>query len=604
MTYRSLMIAAMPAIALAALTPRSSGVVSAQRNDGQPVSVYVAALKGDCGMERRYIVTNNGQVMLGPPIQAPYNMPDTHGSGKTILNRFADDPISKQMAEDEFRKNKAFRVVDTPMQADFVFCLCARYRQFRWQGGDRVEMKQIVTQAGAVSVDSYSKAPREPKALIEAAFWKSDDLAPNQQVSKTGEKDKKRKKPETKDGPEPPPAYRAENSQSGASQSGANEPRMTRRPPQPAAPTGYRPALSPSELVKDFIKRRPSFTAVVAAKLDSQFGVAGKSETPRPKLPTGVSAETANDTKPVVETADPSALRIETTLIVTPVMAMDRDGKYLPGLASTDFEVYEDGVKQEISDFGDSETPTHVALVLDVSGSTHFKLEDIQDAALDFVDQLRPQDRVMVVSFDQQVYVETEFTNDREKLMRAILRTRSGGSTRAQDALDLTMTERLEKIQGRKAIVVFTDGVDNASYLATWEDVKARIEESGVLVYPVRYDTLENITSVYAGIVPPTNVKSMEDAVKKEYARAAQNLKNLATASGGRYYDVETIGDTKQAFANIAEELRRYYWLGYYPPNTAHDGKYHKINVFTGKPGAILRARQGYRAPADDKAGR
>jgi VWFA-related protein len=363
-------------------------------------------------------------------------------------------------------------------------------------------------------------------------------------------------------------------------------------------------------LVKGFIKRWPSFAAMVAAQLhsppDSQLGAAGGGEIPRPKLPSGVSAETANDMKPVVETvvADPSALRIETTLIVTPVMAMDRDGKYLPGLASTDFEVYEDGLKQEISDFGDSETPIHVALVLDVSGSTRFKLEDIQDAALDFVDQLRPQDRVMVVSFERLVYVESEFTNDREKLMRAILRTRSGGSTRVQDALDLTMTERLEKIQGRKAIVVFTDGVDNASYLATWEDVKARIEESGALVYPVRYDTLENITSAYAGIAPPPNVKSAGEAAEKEYARAAQNLKNLATASGGRYYDVETIGDTKQAFANIAEELRQYYWLGYYPANTVHDGKYHKINVVTGKPGVVLRARLGYRAPADDKARR
>jgi Ca-activated chloride channel family protein len=446
------------------------------------------------------------------------------------------------------------------------------------QGVNMPGMMRIWTQAGAVSVESYSKAPRDPKALIEAAFWKSDDWTPNQQTSKTDEKDKKRKKPEDKAGPETPLEYRS---------------------------SGFQPQLPLSELVKGFIKRWPSFAAMDAAQPDSQFGAASGSETPRPKRPSGVPAEIANGTKPVGETAaaDPSALRIETTLIVTPVMAMDKYGKYLPGLAATDFEVYEDGVKQEISDFGGSETPIHVALVLDVSGSTRFKLEDIQDAALEFVNQLRPQDRVMVVSFDQQVYVETEFTNKREKLMRAILSTRSGGSTRVQDALDLTMTERLEKILGRKAIVIFTDGIDNASYLATWEDVKARVEESGALVYPVRYDTLVTSPFISNGInaIPPQMNKAI-DAAKEQYARAAQNLKNLAAASGGRYYDVETIGDTKQAFANIAEELRRYYWLGYYPPNTAHDGKYHKINVVTGKPGAVLRARQGYRAPTDDKA--
>ncbi|MBO0862673.1 MAG: VWA domain-containing protein [Chloracidobacterium sp.] len=510
-------------------------------------------------------------------------MPDTHGSSKTILNRFADDPISQKIIEDEFRKNKSFRVVDTPTQADFVFCLCAKYQYFRSfammrQGVNRPGMMRLWTQAGAVSVESYSKAPRDPKALIEAAFWKSDDWTPNQQTGKTAEKDKKRQKPEDKAGPETPLEYRS---------------------------TGFQPQLPLSELVKDFIKRWPSFAAMDAAQPDSQFDAAGGSETPRPKRPSGVPAGIAKGTKPVVETAaaDPSALRIETTLIVTPVMAMDKDGKYLPGLAATDFEVYEDGVKQEISDFGGSETPIHVALVLDVSGSTRFKLEDIQDAALDFVDQLRPQDRVMVVSFDQQVYVETEFTNEREKLMRAILSAPSGGSTRVQDALDLTMTERLEKIMGRKAIVIFTDGMDNASYLATWEDVKARVEESGALVYPVRYDTLVTSSFISNGInaIPP-QMNNAVDAAKEQYARAAQNLKNLATASGGRYYDVETIGDTKQAFANIAEELRQYYWLGYYPPNTVHDGKYHKINVFTRKPGVVLRARPGYRAPAEDKA--
>jgi VWFA-related protein len=362
----------------------------------------------------------------------------------------------------------------------------------------------------------------------------------------------------------------------------------------------------PYELVKRFIKSWPALETMVVAQPKPQTIAAGGDENSRPKLMTGVSDVNASETAPKAETApaDPSALRIETTLVIVPVMAMDKDGKYLPGLAAADFEVYEDGVKQEIADFGGAETPIHVALVLDVSGSTRFKLEDIQDAALNFVAQLRPQDRVMVVSFDQQVRVEAEFTNDRDKLMRAILRTRTGGRTRVQDALDLTLTERLDKIQGRKAIVAFTDGVDNLSWLATWKDVTARVEESGVIVYPVRYDTLVDVNDIFKAPALPPNVKVpvVGGASKEEYDRAAQSLKNLAAVSGGRYYEVETIGDTKQAFANIAEELRRCYWLGYYLANTAHDGKYHKINVVIGKPGAIVRARKGYRAPEGGKA--
>src|SRR5262249_36736545 len=198
--------------------------------------------------------------------------------------------------------------------------------------------------------------------------------------------------------------------------------------------------------------------------------------------------------------------------------------------------------------FGSAETPINVALILDVSGSTRFKLEDIQDAAMAFVDQLRTQDRVMVVSFDQEVRVEAEFTNERDKLMRAIMRTSTGGGTRVQDALDLTLTERLDKIQGRKTIVVFTDGVDTSSLLASWQDVTERVEESGVIVYPVRYDTLVDVNDIFKAPALPPNMKVpvLGGAYKEEYDRAAQSLKNLAAVSGGRYFEVETISDTKQ----------------------------------------------------------
>jgi VWFA-related protein len=587
MTHHSLMIAAMSAIGLTAWATYSSRVVSAQENAGQPVSVYVAALKGEC-MPERPVAVVNGQVILGPPI---YNPP---GSDKTILTRFVEDPISRKFAEDEFRKNKMFRVVDSPMQADFVFCLCARYHEFRVpaemkQSRKKPETVRMGTLAGAVSVESYLKSPRDPKALNEAAFWKTDDHVIDQHDEKTAnEKEKNRK--EKKD-----------NQVNGPRVFQTNGPflLMNGRPVEPT------PQVLPQDLAKRFIKRWPALAAMISSQPgpqpNSQPGAAGGNEASRPKLLSGVSTETANETKPVVEIrpADPSALRIETTLVIVPVMAMNKDGKYLPGLTVTDFQVYEDNMKQEISDFGSAETPINVALILDVSASTRFKLEDIQDAAMAFVDQLRPQDRVMVVSFDQQVRVEAEFTNERDKLMLAILRTRTGGGTRVQDALDLTLTERLNNIQGRKAIVTFTDGVDNLSRLATWKDVTSQVEESGVIVYPVRYDTLADVTPAFVATGLPRNVKvTVSGANKEEYDRAAQSLKNLAAVSGGRYYEVETIGDTKQAFANIAEELRRYYWLGYYPPNTARDGKYRKISVTVSKPDAVLRARQGYRAPS------
>ena len=155
-------------------------------------------------------------------------------------------------------------------------------------------------------------------------------------------------------------------------------------------------------------------------------------------------------------------IKMDTSLVSIPVSVLDRDGKFVPSLKKRDFRLYEDGVEQEIESFNSVETPFHVVLVLDTSNSTMFKLEDIQNAAFAFVKQLRRDDQVMVVSFDSKVRFHSEFTNDYDELRQAIYETRTGGSTKLYEAVD-KVVDRLEPIQGRKAIVRFTDGVDTAS---------------------------------------------------------------------------------------------------------------------------------------------
>jgi VWFA-related protein len=158
----------------------------------------------------------------------------------------------------------------------------------------------------------------------------------------------------------------------------------------------------------------------------------------------------------------------------------------------------------------------------------------------------------------------------------------------------------MNKIQGRKAIVLFTDGVDTLSRLAGWQDIITRFEEAGVLVYPVRYDTWGDMQASLSLASPPGLTRTLRGSTKEEYAAAAGRLKELATRTGARYYEVENIGDTKQAFASIAEELRRQYWLGYYPANTARDGRYRKIRVAVNQPEVVVRARDGYRTTTNE----
>lgn len=182
-------------------------------------------------------------------------------------------------------------------------------------------------------------------------------------------------------------------------------------------------------------------------------------------------------------------IKVNTTLVTIPVSVMDRDGRYVPNLQKGDFRLWDDGIEQEVAFFSSVEKPFSVVLMLDTSPSTQFRLEDIQDAAISFVNQLRPDDRVMVVSFNNDISVLTDFTTDRQKLNRAIYRAHTDDGTRLYDAVDLVMNRELKKVQGRKAIVLFTDGVDTTSRRASYDTNVVDAQELDALVYAVQYDT-------------------------------------------------------------------------------------------------------------------
>ena len=328
-------------------------------------------------------------------------------------------------------------------------------------------------------------------------------------------------------------------------------------------------------------------------------------------------------------------IKMDTAFVNIPVSVLDRNGKFVPFLTKRDFRLYEDGVEQEIEIFNSVETPFHVALVLDTSRSTMFKMEDIQDAAFAFVKQLKRDDQVMVVSFDSKVRFHCDFTSDYEELRRAIYETRTGGGTKLYEAVDRVI-DRMEPIQGRKALVLFTDGVDTSSRGADYQSTIEKVEESGVLVYPIKYDTEEDYP--WGGINGPNNnpwpwpipqpyprgrrrwpfnpfvsyqfpqwpqgrrPSSGGGSSPEDYRRGARYLQDLADRSGGRLYNADSLYNVSQAFTMIAEELRHQYALGYYPTNAKKDGTYRRVKVQVKKTGMIVRAREGYRMPMDSQA--
>src|SRR5205085_6486001 len=189
---------------------------------------------------------------------------------------------------------------------------------------------------------------------------------------------------------------------------------------------------------------------------------------------------------------DVETIKVETNLVTVPVVVSDRSDKYIPDLKQEDFTLFQDGMKQEISFFETVTAPFNVVLMLDTSASTQEKLSQIQRAAIEFTEQLQKSDRVNVISFDDQVRDLCDFSSDRSVIQWAIRATRPGQGTKLYDAMR-TSLNALQRIKGRKAIVIFTDGVDSYSDRETYDRNVRAIEESGIIVYPIRYDTREDV---------------------------------------------------------------------------------------------------------------
>jgi Mg-chelatase subunit ChlD len=190
------------------------------------------------------------------------------------------------------------------------------------------------------------------------------------------------------------------------------------------------------------------------------------------------------------EVGEGDVVKVETTLVSIPVAVMDRDGKYIPDLTKDNFRIWEDDTEQKVAYFASTEKPFTVVLVIDTSASTRFKVEEIQDAAIEFINQLRPDDKVALISFDDKIRGrDQQPTTNRAAVRDEILKLRIGGGTRLYDAMDLVINQYLSKIDGRKAIVLFTDGVDTTSKNASYQTTLQDAEENDALIYPVEYDT-------------------------------------------------------------------------------------------------------------------
>ena len=314
--------------------------------------------------------------------------------------------------------------------------------------------------------------------------------------------------------------------------------------------------------------------------------------------PLALSRQSSQSTRPNEE-----PVRLKTTLAQVPVIVSEPGGRYITDLRQSEFEILEDGAKQKIEFFGSIEQPFNVALLLDCSGSTAEQLREIKAAALAFIENLRPQDRVMVVAFNDSVELLCQMTGDRVTLRRAVSSVRSGEYTQVYEAVYTTVWEKLKKIQGRKAVIIFTDGVDTASTEIDDDDTLDAVAESqDVIVYPIRYRTRPDAEKkLEARIKKRAQSTSQSEAsiersidegrraLDRTYRHADEYLQELADLSGGVVERADQLIDLKAAFGRIADELRHQYLLGYYPSDDSTRDR--KITVRVSRAGAKVRSR-------------
>lgn len=343
-----------------------------------------------------------------------------------------------------------------------------------------------------------------------------------------------------------------------------------------------------------------------------------------PKPAPSASPAVGNDDLGVVE--DDEVIKVETNLVTLPVAVLDRNGRFISGLQKNDFQIYEDGVAQKVEYFASLENPFTVVLLIDVSNSTAFQIEEIQDAAIAFINQLRPEDRVTVISFDEKVHILSPATNNRAQLQSAIRRLNFGGGTSLYEAVDQAIKTEISRIEGRKAIVLFTDGVDTTSKRSSYQSNIRDAEEMDAMVYPIRFDTYDDMNGGSGGggrsyPMPPRRRRGgggwgiLSDIItggsvsiggggypggrggggsNGDYAEGQRYLEDLARVSGGRNFEARNTYNLEAAFSGIAEELRRQYSVGYYPENVGQPGQRKQVSVRVKQTNAVVRAKNSY----------
>jgi Ca-activated chloride channel homolog len=280
------------------------------------------------------------------------------------------------------------------------------------------------------------------------------------------------------------------------------------------------------------------------------------------------------------------SFRAGVELVSLNVTVTDPASRFITDLDDVDFQVYEDGVKQDVTFFNRTNLPIALALLVDTSASMEARLPVAQEAAIGFARKLRPQDLAEVIDFDSRVVILQAFTNRAAELEQAIRRTSAGGSTSMYNAIYIALKDLKKAVATsvqdirRQAIVVLSDGEDTSSLLP-FEEVLDLAKRSETAIYAIGLRAADGTSFTNKG-----------------FKEAEFVLRQLAQETGGRAFFPSQIADLANIYSQIADELSSQYTVGYTSKNARRDGAWRRIVVRVDRPSTTARTKQGYFAPS------
>ncbi|MBN2242725.1 MAG: VWA domain-containing protein [Acidobacteria bacterium] len=283
-------------------------------------------------------------------------------------------------------------------------------------------------------------------------------------------------------------------------------------------------------------------------------------------------------------------IRIRVGMVSLPVVVTNERGEYVTDLQKEDFSVVDNGRTQEIAGFAAVEEPISVALTLDGSDSMKAYLNTIQNEAIRFVGFLKKEDGLAILSFADEVVLWEPFSLYGKKNPMAIRRIEAGGMSAVYEAVWLALEQVLKHEFGRKALVLFSDGIDNRSRTVTEQETLDLAGRTEATIYCIYFNSEKKRFGRF-----PFPGDGGEK--KAEYAAGREYLAKLSESSGGVLVDAGEIGDLGAAFRKIARELSSQYSIGYYPSNLLRNGEFHNVEVRLRTPGLTARTKKGYYGP-------